>query len=137
MTSTDRDFLEGAHDGYMALEDPVMHRRRIVFDKRSRTLAIEDYLEMDGDHDVELFFHCAEGSRVVPIAGGVAIERNGQTIRLRWPDHAAGDAAVLEGSVAPIAGWVSRRFDVKQPAPTVVWGARLSGDCILRTEIDC
>ena len=137
MTAADRDFLEGAHDGYMALDDPVMHRRRLVFDKRSRTLAIEDYLEMDGEHDVEIYFHCAEASRVVPIAGGVSIERNGRTIRLRWPDHAAGEGAVLEGSVAPIAGWISRRFDVKQPAPTVVWGARLSGDCILRTEIDC
>src|ERR1043165_171561 len=100
MTSADRDFLEGAHDGYMALEDPVMHRRRIVFDKRSRTLAIEDYLEMDGEHDVEIFFHCAEGTRVVPIAGGVAIERGGQAIRLRWPSHAAGSAAGPGGRAA-------------------------------------
>ena len=137
MSSVDQDFLEGAHDGYMGLDDPVMHRRRIVFDKRSRTLAIEDYLEMNREHDVEIFFHCAEGSRVIPIPGGVSIERGGKTLRLRWPDLAAGEGAVLEGSVAPIAGWVSRRFDVKQPAPTIVWSARLSGDCILRTEIDC
>jgi hypothetical protein len=137
MSSPDRDFLEGAHDGYMALEDPVMHRRRLVFDKRSRTLAIEDYLEMDGGHEVEIFFHCAEGSRVAPIAGGVSIEREGRKLHLRWPETAAGEGEVLEGSIAPIAGWVSRRFDVKQPAPTIVWRARLAGDCILRTEVDC
>jgi hypothetical protein len=92
---------------------------------------------MNGEHDVEIFFHCAEGSRVVPIAGGVAIERGGRTVRLRWPDMAAGAGDVLEGSTDPIAGWVSRRFDVKQPSPTIVWRARLAGDSILRTEIDC
>ena len=137
MTSVDQDFLEGFHDGYMDLEDPVLHRRRIVFDKRSRTAVVEDYLEMDGAHDVEVFFHCAEGSRVREIAGGVAIERGGRTIRLLWPDAAGGQAEILEGSTAPIAGWVSRRFDVKHPAPTLVWRARLAGDSLLRTQIDC
>jgi len=36
-----------------------------------------------------------------------------------------------------MAGWVSRRFDVKRAAPTIRWSARLAGDCVLRSEIDC
>ena len=35
------------------------------------------------------------------------------------------------------AGWVSRRFDEKEPAPTIAWHARISSRCILRTQIDC
>lgn len=137
MTSVDQDFLEGWHDGYLGLDDPVMHRRRTVVDKRARSVIVEDYLQMDGEHDVEVFFHCAEGCRVQPIAGGVAITQGSRTIRLRWPDHPGGETTILEGSLEPIAGWVSRRFDVKHAAPTIVWRARLSGDSILRTTIDC
>ncbi|HET6265030.1 MAG TPA: alginate lyase family protein [Usitatibacter sp.] len=146
MSSVDQDFLEGFHDGYAHLDDPVTHRRRIVFDKRARTAVVEDYLEMNGAHEVEIFFHCAEGSHVRPIPGGYSIERGGRTVRLLWPDSASAGvptsvgrptSQVLEGSTEPIAGWVSRRFDVKEPAPTLVWRVRLAGDSLLRTRIDC
>jgi hypothetical protein len=44
---------------------------------------------------------------------------------------------ILIGGVAPIFGWVSRRFDNKLPAPTILWQARLTGDVVLHTEIVC
>ena len=44
---------------------------------------------------------------------------------------------LLRGSDEPIAGWVSRRFDVKQPATTIAWRARFCGALILRTLIHC
>jgi hypothetical protein len=50
---------------------------------------------------------------------------------------AAGRFDVYYGSQAPISGWVSRRFDEKQPAPTIAWRARLKGETILRSEIRC
>jgi hypothetical protein len=31
---------------------------------------------------------------------------------------------------------VSRAFDTRTPAPTLVWSARLSGRAVLRTEIE-
>jgi hypothetical protein len=39
------------------------------------------------------------------------------------------------GIEAPIAGWVSRAFDARQPAPAIVWRARLTGRAVLRTEM--
>jgi len=137
MSAPDQDFLEGWHDGYLGLEDPVMHRRRVVFDKHSRTLLVEDFLQMDGVHDIEIFFHAAEDSGVQAIPGGVAITRGGRTIRLRWPEMPGARGEVLSGCLEPMAGWVSRRFDVKRAAPTIRWSARLAGDCVLRSEIDC
>jgi hypothetical protein len=130
------DRLEAWHDGYTALADPVVHRRRFALDKRARVLVLEDRLEMRGEHDVEVFLHCAEESLVEPIAGGLRVTRGGRALRVRWPAEAAGAAEVLIGADAPIAGWVSRRFDHKVPAPTLVWRARLSGDTVLRTTID-
>jgi len=44
---------------------------------------------------------------------------------------------VYNGSTAPILGWISRGFDQKKPAPTIAWRARLKGNVVLRTEIDC
>jgi hypothetical protein len=89
-TSTaDEDRFEGCHDGYAGLEDPVTHCRRIVLDKRSRTLRIEDELQMRGAHAVEVFFHCAEDTLATPIPGGVSLARHG---------------AVDQGALAPGGG---------------------------------
>ncbi len=137
LSTVDTDCFEGCHDGYRALPDPVAHKRRITLDKRSRSLVVTDMLTMRGQHEVEIFFHCAEGAQVEPIDGGVAITLADHTIRLRWPELPNSAGWVLEGSTDPIGGWISRRFDHKQPSPTIVWRARLGGDSVLRTQIDC
>jgi hypothetical protein len=131
----DEDRFEGWHDGYMALDDPVMHRRRIALDKRARAITLEDTLSMKGEHDVEIFLHCAENSHVRPVEGDFEVRRGAHALWIRWPELAGGRAEVLHGSVDPIGGWVSRRFDRKVAAPTLVWCARVAGDCVLRTRI--
>jgi hypothetical protein len=137
MTSLTEDFFEGWHDGYLGLPDPVMHRRRILLDKRERRFAIDDTLQMEGEHLVELFFHCHEDCVVRRSDRGFEITRGGRTIELRLSHLPLGEITVLEGSTAPIGGWVSRRFDRKEPAPTIVWTGRLTGRATLRTEIAC
>jgi len=52
--------VEGFHDGYQRLDDPVFHRRSMHLYKKSRVLEITDYLECHGTHDIELFFHFSE-----------------------------------------------------------------------------
>jgi hypothetical protein len=34
-----------------------------------------------------------------------------------------------------MAGWVSRSFDRREAAATIVWQARLTGSSVLRTQI--
>jgi hypothetical protein len=100
-------------------------------------VVVEDTLEMAGAHLVELFFHCGERCRVDMRPNGCAITSGGRTLRLSLPQLARARARVLRGSLAPLGGWVSRRFDEKERAPTIVWRARISGDVVLRTEIGC
>jgi hypothetical protein len=135
--SGERDVFEGRHDGYARLADPVIHRRRITLDKAARQVVIEDVLQMAGEHDIELFFHCSERCHVDPVRDGYAISQGGRTLSLGLPQRRDATACVYSGSVSPICGWVSRRFDEKRPAPTIVWRARISGDCELRSRIDC
>lgn len=139
-----RDLFEGWHDGYRRLADPVMHTRRITLNKETGHIVIDDTLQMAGTHIVELFFHCDEHTRLTAAGDSSYLLSDGErTIRIRLPviDAAAGATGATEqihcGSTWPIAGWVSRRFDVRQPAPTLHWRAHLHGTTTLRTEIQC
>src|SRR5229473_3419510 len=135
--SDERDVFEGWHNGYTQLPDPVVHRRRISLEKRTRRVLIEDTLQMSGAHDLELFFHCSEQCHVNPVPGGYRIGQAENTLFLQLPEAKGAASGVHYGSTAPILGWVSRRFDEKQPAPTIAWRARVAGDAVLRSEVIC
>ena len=138
------DLFEGWHDGYQRLADPVMHTRRIALDKQTGHIVIDDTLQMAGTHVIELFFHCDEHTRLSAVGdSGYLLSHEGRTIRIQLPvvPEATRETSATEqiycGSTQPIAGWVSRRFDVRQPAPTLHWRAQLHGTTTLRTEITC
>jgi hypothetical protein len=135
LSSAEKDTFEAWHEGYLHLEDPVKHRRLIELDKAARRIVIEDTLEMEEDHEVELFFHCHERCRVEPLADGCVISRKGEILRLRLPRADQSRMLLYRGSLAPVAGWVSRAFDQREPATTIVWQARLVGPAVLRSEL--
>jgi hypothetical protein len=136
LSSAQKDSFEGWHDGYMRLEDPVKHRRLIELDKLTRRVIVEDTLEMEEDHEVELFFHCSELCQVDVAAGGILVSQQDACMQIRLPQADGAVANVHRGSVAPICGWISRAFDRRAPSPTIVWRARLTGRTVLRTEIE-
>ena len=135
--SAERDLFEGWHTGYLRLADPVMHRRRIALEKRSRRIVIWDILHMAAAHDVELFFHCTDRCRVEPVGDGYALRGDAKTLLLRLPRAEGATARVRHGDLDPISGWVSKRFDAREPAPTIAWKARLAKGAVLRSEIMC
>ncbi|OGA71346.1 MAG: hypothetical protein A3G81_31080 [Betaproteobacteria bacterium RIFCSPLOWO2_12_FULL_65_14] len=135
LSSAEKDSFEGWHDGYMHLADPVKHRRLIELDKRARRVLVEDTLEMAGEHEVELFFHCSERTEVRAVEGGFALTLERRSLRLLLPQAHDARIEVCRGREAPILGWVSRRFDERTPAPTIVWHAIVTGRTVLRTEI--
>jgi len=135
--SAESDLFEGWHDGYLRLPDPVLHRRRVLLEKRPRRVVIEDTLQMSGVHEIELFFHCSDRCRVDPSDEGYLLGQGSRTLVLKLPKDPAAASRVYFGNIAPISGWVSNRFDDKQPAPTITWKARLSGNTLLRSEIMC
>ncbi len=136
-TAPDTDFFEGWQDGYLALADPVLHRRRILLDKHDRRILVEDELQMEGEHDVELFLHCHEDCVVESLGDGVRVRNDVRSIRIHWPRLRGARSEILRGSLDPIGGWISRAYDRRQPTTTLVWRARIAGSCVLDTAIDC
>jgi hypothetical protein len=130
------DVFEGWQDGYMRLADPVLHRRRIVLDKSRRRIMIEDVLETTGMHFVELYFHFSDQCEVVRTVHGIETAAQDRRLLVRLPEVRGGQVQIARGQQSPPLGWISRRFDVLQPCPTVLWSAWLSGHARLRSVME-
>jgi hypothetical protein len=113
------------HDGYLALDPPARHRRRVRLDRAARTVEITDEIE-GGCHDLRLPFHF--GPEIQAELG------EGQAF-LRWPGAFAPAAARLElpgrlrwslhrGEADPILGWYSSGLGQRSPSVTLLGQGR-------------
>jgi hypothetical protein len=118
--------LIASHDGYLRLKDPVTHRREILYEKEPSRLLVTDELICQGDHEIEIFWHFAEGCWVVLDGRIVRATQGDVVLSLVVPEDLHCD--LRRGVDSPhIAGWVSRSFDTKLPATTAVFSGRISG----------
>jgi len=123
------------HDGYLRLDDPVVHRRRIVFDKPNTRIEVSDLLECAQAHSVELHWHLSEDCDARVRGRGVEVGCANVRVRIECPPEL--DAPeVVTGREDPPLGWVSRRFDEKTPSPTIVCRGRVAAGTALRTAIE-
>ncbi|MFL6711721.1 MAG: alginate lyase family protein [Sulfurifustis sp.] len=125
----------GEHDGYRRLADPVTHRRALMFDKHRKSLEVVDTLVCGDRHCVERYWHFAEDVDVVVKPDG-AIEATKNGCGLRLTPQSPVSARTHRGALSPRAGWISRRFDVKTPASTVVWRSEIMGETQLTALIE-
>jgi uncharacterized heparinase superfamily protein len=123
-SNSDRDVFVGSHDGYRRLPKPVTHTRRIEFNKHQLTWRVEDQLEGDGEHLVELYFH-----------PGVPFETEEGAMRLRAP---RGDVWLFpppETSPRHEQGWISDGYGRRRPASVLVYAVRAHTPSHLRTDL--
>ena len=99
------------HDGYAGIRGKVIHWRGLTA-RSGGSLLVWDYLDGGGAHDVELRWHVggfAGGS------GGTWLLGENMVLAV-----SGGDAAeVLEGSMDPAGGWLSRGYGEKVPISTI------------------
>jgi len=127
--------MEAEHDGYARLQDPVMHRRNVCFDRTNGDVSIEDRFQCSGRHEVELFFHMHEEAIVASVSDGKAeVDWRGRHIVFSSPDR-NGRWEIHRGSENPRLGWRSHRFNQKQPAPTVRIRVEIEGATTIRTNL--
>lgn len=128
-----QDRFIGMHDGYKRFKDKVLHRREIVFDKVRNAFVVTDILECKKQHAVERFWHFAEQCEVSVDGRDVIAVNNGVTLRLQGKEDETPE--LFKGDEELPLGWVSRRFDVKEPITTAVFSSTITGTTRLQTVI--
>ena len=114
------DYVDGQHDGYQRLKDPVTHRRRVLFIKPYFWLVLDE-LTAGARHVYDQYFHFGAGAELCSGArlSFTAKYQNGAGIVI---------APLLTknllvqtgfGSTAPVEGWVAYDYAVKVPAHVV------------------
>src|SRR5688572_11736416 len=63
-TGDDRQRFLGEHYGYQRLEDPVVHRREIVFDAQRKLIEVTDMIRCEREHRARRAWHFAEDCQV-------------------------------------------------------------------------
>jgi hypothetical protein len=124
----------GEHDGYARLEDPVLHRREIVFDAIRRTIDVTDVLRCQGQHVARRMWHFAEQCQVERQGAGLRIVSGFAQVYME-PLEALERIELHRGGTPTQGGWVSRSFGRREPTTSVAWYSRVAGDTVLRTRI--
>jgi hypothetical protein len=124
-----------SHDGYTRLRQPVIHRREILLEKEHARLQVIDELLGSGEHDVEIFWHFSEHCAVEMDDVAVCVTRDDVALSMSVPEGMRCD--IRRGVEGPQpAGWISRRFDVRQPTTTVIMSGRIAGAARLVTRLN-
>jgi hypothetical protein len=121
LSSDEFDFIDGSHNGYERLSEPITHRRQIFFAKPEYWVII-DTLTGQGEHCFDLYFHLMPevDTQFEPKSGSIHAGNCGEggliivpivTNRLQ--------TEVITGATDPIQGWVSCLSGEKQPAPVL------------------
>lgn len=116
-THPEYDLLECEHYGYTRLARPVVHRRRIRFEKRLRCWRVEDEFEGSGLHCYEFFFNY--DPEVTLICNGLAVEARNRDVRLMLTPYSqvALKLQLLEHEV-------SSGYGMKRPSIAAVYVAQ-------------
>ncbi|HEV2829278.1 MAG TPA: heparinase II/III-family protein, partial [Pyrinomonadaceae bacterium] len=123
------DYVEGGHDGYSRLPNPVAHSRAILFLKKNYWV-VRDRVSADTEHQVDLWFHF--DSNAAPLIealeeqGGNLVEYDGGTGLgiMTFADH---------GQWRRKDGWVSHCYGERAPARVYSFSTLINGDDELLT----
>ncbi len=118
------DVVDGEHDAYARLADPVTCRRRIVFVKPDYWLVVDD-LQGAAAHRIEVNFQFAPG---VHIAAGLepwirAETRRGHSLWMLPMASTPVTTVISCGELEPPRGWVSASYGQREAAPAVAFTA--------------
>lgn len=131
----DKDRWVAHHDGYKRLSEPVTHRREIVLFKNERRIRIADTLVCQSTHLVERFWHFSQACKVSLSDKMVIAEQDRISIKMSCGGEESTAIEVNRGQETLPVGWISTRYDVKEPTSTVVMRNEISGTTTLITEI--
>jgi hypothetical protein len=118
------DFLDGSHNGYCRLAEPVTHRRKMLFLKPEYWIIVDLLVGPQARHRVEQFFHLMPQATLVldQETQAACVEHGPDPVLTIAPlGTPALQADVITGTTDPIQGWVSFFSGEKIPAPVLTY----------------
>ena len=137
LTSPWLDLVDGEHDGYRRLTDPVEHRRVVVFVKPDLWV-IWDSLAARERHGLELLHHVKPDCHIdlEPAAAG-AVLRSPRGDRLNiWTSSDTGPGMpydVIRGGDEERGAWFSGGYGTRVPSQALRLTSELAGHCTFLT----
>jgi hypothetical protein len=124
--------LEASHDGYMRLNDPVRHIRKLEFNRLTLTLVVEDRFESVKEHSYAIHWHFAPDC--ILVGDGVDWVARHKIDNLTISVHATGSTArIVTGQDSPPLGWVSNHFYDRQATTVLVVEGRFNASTVIST----
>jgi len=126
--------VQGEHDGYRRLPNPVWHRRRVSLATREGIVVVEDEVAGSGRHTAAVRWHLAETCRVLALEGSrCLVAFRGGRLEIEFDERLALES--LTASEDPTGGWVSRGYHRRSPSVTLVARGGVVADVILITRM--
>lgn len=113
---------DAEHDAWALLDDPVSHRRRVLFVDSSYWLIIDD-LGGHAEHRIDLRYQFAPLPVEIEDDGWVRARGNGSALLLKTFSSVSLSATVDRGVTAPPVGWYSPNYGLRIPAPALTCSA--------------
>jgi hypothetical protein len=122
-STASRDVAEGEHRAYGRLRDPVVHRRRVIFEKSRHCIVVDD-LDGRAEHRVDVRFQFAPMSVVLDTSPWARAFRSpGAGLLIHSLATVPLKSSLLEGEIDPRQGWLSTDYGVHEPAPLLLYSA--------------
>jgi len=113
---------EAEHDAWASLEDPVIHRRRVLFVDSRYWLIIDD-LSGRAEHRIELRYQFAPMPVEEEEQGWVRARGKGSALLIKAFSNVPLTTSIVRGQEVPPAGWYSPNYGQKVPAPALTFSA--------------
>ena len=115
------EYSEGEHDGYVRMQQGVIHRRRVLSTAAGYWIIADDF-RGSGEHRFDFHYHFGPAVELHGLEQddvGVLLRAQQAGLSLRLIAARPISSDLLRGETAPIGGWVSRGYGHKEPAATL------------------
>lgn len=116
----DYDYINASHDGYIKQSIAARHARELFFKKGRFIIIVDRVRNYDNQqHNYALNWHLAETCDAAIANEMVSIENNSHKLYMKYFCEQEPCVDILNGSLSPISGWISNKFDTKMPTNTI------------------
>ena len=122
----DRGIVDAEHNGYLRLDDPVVHRRWLIAPHGLATVVVVDLIDGRAEHDVAVSWPLHPELDVTPTGDGHLVTRDDEPVlQLSHAATATIELQRVKGDTETNLGWFSDRLESQDPV--VAGGCEMQG----------